>query len=559
MTASGNIAGTLESARFRVLPMALSGTLTISGGTAVGSALTVQANLNAPGNYTFQWYNDAGDIPGAVGNTYTIQSSDLGTNLYVRASMTPAADAAYTGNVSSGAFAVPALPPAVPVIDVASDTGSISVSWNTPASNGAPITGYYLIVTPQGGSGLSYPVDAGANNYTVNGLNAGTTYTVYLRAVNSYGSTSSSVVTVAVQAAYTGSTPDAPTRESRSTSRVTLKKISGYEYSMDGKTWQSSNVFSGLKEGTKYSFYQRVAETATTAASPASPKYSCYTLSSSDEDDDDSSSSSSGSSSSGSSSSGSTATESEPLHELTLTGSTSNVLFSTMNRLVAGNKEKDVTISFPNVRYSFGKGTMQAESGRVWYDFGLSVNNCIHNNAVKALAGDWHVATVHFNYGGTLPAQATISIQLGTQYAGQKLYYYKYDEAGNALSFIQTTTVDASGWASVTQSQCSDYVFTSGDVTTAFATPTPTPTLSPTPVAGDVPLAGPVQPVKKGSDWILIGIIALAALLLIAIIWLWLRRSDESSLLDDEDFYEEEYEEYGDADEDNEYDDEDGR
>ena len=55
VTASGNIAGTLESARFRVLPMALSGTLTISGGTAVGSALTVQANLNAPGNYTFQW------------------------------------------------------------------------------------------------------------------------------------------------------------------------------------------------------------------------------------------------------------------------------------------------------------------------------------------------------------------------------------------------------------------------------------------------------------------------------------------------------------------------
>ena len=84
-------------------------------------------------------------------------------------------------------------------------------------------------------------------------------------------------------------------------------------------------------------------------------------------------------------------------------------------------------------------------------------------------------------------------------------------------------------------------------------------TPNPTPVAEDVPLAGPVTPAKKGPDWILIGIIALAALLLIAIIWLWLRRSDESSLLDDEDFYEEAYEEYGDADEDYEYDDEDGR
>ena len=80
-----------------------------------------------------------------------VQQTDLGTNLYVRASATPATDAAYAGNVSSAALAIPGLPPAVPVIDVATDTGSISVSWNAPASNGSPITGYYLIVTPQGG------------------------------------------------------------------------------------------------------------------------------------------------------------------------------------------------------------------------------------------------------------------------------------------------------------------------------------------------------------------------------------------------------------------------
>ena len=41
---------------------------------------------------------------------------------------------------------------------------------------------------------------------------------------------------------------------------ITLRYKEGYEYSMDGKNWCSSNVFTGLKLNTKYSFYQRIAE-----------------------------------------------------------------------------------------------------------------------------------------------------------------------------------------------------------------------------------------------------------------------------------------------------------
>ena len=65
-------------------------------------------------------------------------------------------------------------------------------------------------------------------------------------------------------------TPDAPEVESVTNNTVTLKKVSGYEYSKDGKNWQSSNVFTGLNAGTSYTFYQRTAETDTSYASAAS-------------------------------------------------------------------------------------------------------------------------------------------------------------------------------------------------------------------------------------------------------------------------------------------------
>ncbi len=54
--------------------------------------------------------------------------------------------------------------------------------------------------------------------------------------------------------------PNAPTVYSITSNSVTLEAIEGFEYSMDGVTWQSSNVFDNLKANTEYTFYQRVAE-----------------------------------------------------------------------------------------------------------------------------------------------------------------------------------------------------------------------------------------------------------------------------------------------------------
>ena len=64
--------------------------------------------------------------------------------------------------------------------------------------------------------------------------------------------------------------PTIPEIISHTQDSVTLKATAGYEYSMDGSVWQISPEFTGLFTGVEYKFYQRVAETKTAKASPAS-------------------------------------------------------------------------------------------------------------------------------------------------------------------------------------------------------------------------------------------------------------------------------------------------
>ena len=66
------------------------------------------------------------------------------------------------------------------------------------------------------------------------------------------------------------SAPAAPELEKASLSEIKLKPVDGYEYSMDGEHWQTSNVFTGLTMDTEYSFYQRKAGDETHNASPSS-------------------------------------------------------------------------------------------------------------------------------------------------------------------------------------------------------------------------------------------------------------------------------------------------
>ena len=54
--------------------------------------------------------------------------------------------------------------------------------------------------------------------------------------------------------------PSQPMLSKKTHNTVTLVAYSGYEYSMDGENWQTSNVFVGLNPETNYLFYQRRAE-----------------------------------------------------------------------------------------------------------------------------------------------------------------------------------------------------------------------------------------------------------------------------------------------------------
>lgn len=64
-----------------------------------------------------------------------------------------------------------------------------------------------------------------------------------------------------------GGTPVEPELLSKTTSAITLKPISGYEYRMNGGLWQTSNVFSGLASNSSFAFTQRLIETETSYAS----------------------------------------------------------------------------------------------------------------------------------------------------------------------------------------------------------------------------------------------------------------------------------------------------
>lgn len=66
------------------------------------------------------------------------------------------------------------------------------------------------------------------------------------------------------------SVPIAPEIISKTTSSITLKRIDGYEYSIDGTNWQTNVVFIGLNPIYEYTFYQRIAETEVFSASAKS-------------------------------------------------------------------------------------------------------------------------------------------------------------------------------------------------------------------------------------------------------------------------------------------------
>ena len=560
----------------------LTGSVQIEGAAQVGVTLkALVRDSNATGALTYRWMDGTTEL--ATGETYTVQSRDFQRQLTVEVTCAGFAGSihATTAAVGKNTVGTPAAPTiasktasSVTLNAVAGCEYSIDgVNWrdSTTFDNLVPGQNYTFYQryketataqasAPSAGTGAATAGNLGGaiqvtgdvrygktlvasyNGSSVSGaltyiwyrgatqVGTGATYDVsaadignpiYVRVISNVETGSvTQLVGTAKKAEYVGNAPGAPTRASRSTSKISLTDISGYEYSIDGANWQDSAVFTGLKAGTSYRFYQRVKASSTVDASPASAALKTSTSSSgSDSSSTNNSASNNSNNTDDDGSANTTTATTTTLTNYALTGDNTRILFSTMEGLINGNKTQDVTIRASNAEFTFAKSTMQLTAGTLWYDFGVTVNGGTQmKQEIEKLAGEHYVALVHFNYEGNLPAKANIRIALGAEHAGKTLYYYKYLPASNTLNYMQSAVSDATGWVSVEQSSCSDYVFLDADLS-AIPAQTPPPVETPLPAATPTALvaeAGTASGSGFGGGWLIAVMVSLPGVCVIA-------------------------------------------
>ena len=95
--------------------------------------------------------------------------------------------------------------------------------------------------------------------------------------------------------------------------------------------------------------------------------------------------------------------------------------------------------------------------------------------------------------------------------------------------------MDSTGWATVSQSHCSDYVFLSRDINTASASPSLSPEVSVSPLPS--PTVSPeVKSTGLGTDgWFIAAIILIAVALIVGGIWLYTKNKEDRMSDDDDD------------------------
>jgi titin len=230
----------------------LTWTTPASGGSAITDyeystdGSTFKSLATTSNTKTITTTSAAGSVQLANGTTYT---------LFVRA-----INAVNPGPASqAGVTATPVAVPDAPVVSLATPgNASIALTWTTPTSNGSPITDYEYR-TNSSTTFKSLVTTGNTKTITTTSENGplvnGTSYTVYIRAVNAINPGPESISGLT---ATPNTVPDAPVLSSavRGDQSITLtwttpasggSAITDYEYSTDGSTFKSLATTSNTK------------------------------------------------------------------------------------------------------------------------------------------------------------------------------------------------------------------------------------------------------------------------------------------------------------------------
>ena len=138
-----------------------------------------------------------------------------------------------------------------------------------------------------------------------------------------------------------------------------------------------------------------------------------------------------------------------------------------IRKIIEDNKVNDVVIKSNNdVTFTFAKGTMSEVSQVEIYDFSTVITSDIKEagDMPEDVTEDIFVSKIVYNYSGTLPARASIRLNVGKAYAGQRLYYSQLLDDGTIISMM-SAIVDNDGYMTVEQDHCSTYLITRQQLT----------------------------------------------------------------------------------------------
>ncbi len=237
----------------------LSGAVSISGISRYGSTLNANISNVTPQNatYTYKWMR--GDAVVGTGASYTVVADDIGHSI----SLSLIGSGDYTGTLSSA-----------PIVCEKALAGKA----NAPVT--VSITNNSVTLVTVNGHEYSKDGTTWQDSPVFTGLSPATDYNFYQRIkstdTNLTGECSNATTVTTFK--NLGQTALSPTVQTKTGNSITLNEVVGYEYSKNGTTWQDSPVFLELRPCTEYTFYQRVKETATDYAGPASAPCLASTL-----------------------------------------------------------------------------------------------------------------------------------------------------------------------------------------------------------------------------------------------------------------------------------------